>query len=152
LEHIVREEGIRIRDDAKEYLLDISQGSVRNVINHLEKMWILDMEITIDLCKQLCFNIPFFMFELYVAELKKGGGLRDAITVLYKINNEMGYSVIDILDEFFIFIKMTELLTEEQKYKIVPIICEYIMHFHLVHEDAIELALLTKCIFDVMGV
>jgi hypothetical protein len=92
------------------------------------------------------------MFELYVAELKKGGGLRDAITVLYKINNEMGYSVIDILDEFFIFIKMTELLTEEQKYKIVPIICEYIMHFHLVHEDAIELALLTKCIFDVMGV
>jgi replication factor C subunit 3/5 len=148
LEHIVEKEHIDITEEAKDYLLKISQESVRNVINHLEKMWILDCKIDINICKELCFNIPLSMFEEYIECLMNKDGLKDAIMILYKINNEIGYSVIDILDELFNFVKITDLLVEEQKYKIIPIICEYIMHFHLIHEDSIELALFTQKLFN----
>lgn len=159
LERIVLKEGIDITDDAKDYLLKISQDSVRNVINHLEKMWILDCMIDINVCKELCFNIPFYLFETFIGHLlayngvdvdngDNGRELRDAIMILWGINIDIGYSVIDILDELFVFVKMTDLLGEEQKYKIVPIICEYIMHFHLIHEDSIELALFTHKVFS----
>lgn len=147
LEYIVKEESISISEDAKNYLLKISQDSIRNVINHLEKMWILDCHIDIDICKKLCFNIPIGFFEQYIKLLKNNNGLKEAIMILYKINNEIGYSVIDILDDFFIFVKITDLLTEEQKYIFIPIICEYIMYFHIIHEDPIELALFTKKLF-----
>ena len=148
LERIVKAENINISEDAKEYLIKISQNSVRNVINHLEKMWILGCEIDINTCKELCFNIPLVLFEKYIEYFIKNDGLQDAIMILYKINNEIGYSVIDILDELFNFVKITELLNEEQKYKIIPVICEYIMHFHLIHEESIELALFTKKLFE----
>ena len=146
LRRIVKEESIVIDEAAVDYLLDISQNSVRNVINHLEKMWILDCKIDIGVCKELCFNIPYSVFEEYVRLYNGGGddGMQTAISLLYKINCELGYSVIDILDEFFIFVKITDLLSEEMRYRMIPVICEYIMHFHLLHEDSIELALFTR--------
>ena len=50
----------------------------------------------------------------------------------------------DILDNYFTFIKVTTLLSEDDKYKIIPYICKYITVFHNVHEDDIELALFTN--------
>jgi hypothetical protein len=50
----------------------------------------------------------------------------------------------DILDNYFTFIKTTNLFTEEQKYNVIPLICKYITIFHNVHEDEIELALFTN--------
>ena len=50
----------------------------------------------------------------------------------------------DILDNYFTFIKITNLLSEDDKYKIIPYICKYINVFHNVHEDEIELALFTN--------
>ncbi len=57
--------------------------------------------------------------------------------------------MIDILDNFFIFVKTTELLDEEEKYRIIPYICKYITIFHNVHEDEIELALFTNNIMSI---
>jgi septum formation topological specificity factor MinE len=54
----------------------------------------------------------------------------------------------DILDNYFIFIKLTNILTENQKYEIIPIICKYIAIFHNIHEDEIELALFSNNIFS----
>jgi hypothetical protein len=57
---------------------------------------------------------------------------------------EEGYSVIDILDFFFSFVKTTDLLTEEEKYLHIPHLCKYIYYFHNIHEEPIELALFSK--------
>jgi hypothetical protein len=67
----------------------------------------------------------------------------EAISLIYSIYDQ-GYSVIDILDNYFTFIKQTTILTEEQKYKIIPYICKYIEIFYNIHEDVIELALFTS--------
>ena len=67
----------------------------------------------------------------------------EAVSLMYSIYDQ-GYSVIDILDNYFTFIKQTHLLSEEQKYKIIPYICKYIEIFYNIHEDVIELALFTS--------
>jgi hypothetical protein len=58
--------------------------------------------------------------------------------------HEQGYSVMDILDNYFIFIKTTSLINETMKYQAIAIICKYITIFHNIHEDEIELALFTN--------
>ena len=62
---------------------------------------------------------------------------------MYEIFDK-GYSVMDILDNYFLFIKTTNLLSENEKYEIIPFICKYITIFHNIHEDEIELAVFTN--------
>jgi hypothetical protein len=69
--------------------------------------------------------------------------LAGAVKLLYDIYDK-GYSVMDILDNYFLFVKVTTGLTEDEKYKIIPFICKYITIFHNIHEDEIELALFTN--------
>jgi hypothetical protein len=91
------------------------------------------------LCKKLCSHISFDKFEetiTYIREQK----LCEAVRVFFSIH-DYGYSVIDILDYFFNFIKQTDVMNEDEKYNSIPIICKYITIFHNVHEDSIELAL-----------
>jgi hypothetical protein len=57
---------------------------------------------------------------------------------------DQGYSVMDILDNYFTFVKITSLIDEDLKYEIIPFICKYITVFHNIHEDEIELALFTN--------
>lgn len=146
MEKIIKAEAIQIDDESKEYLLLVSESSIRVLINYLEKMFILGKPIDITLCKNVCSNISFQKFENYIG-LLKNQDLVGAIDVLYGIH-DYGYSVIDILDYFFTFVKMTPLLDEETKYRIIPFLCKYITIFHNVHEDGIELALFTNNLFE----
>jgi len=50
----------------------------------------------------------------------------------------------DILDSYFTFIKITTLIDENIKYKIIKLILKYIALFHTLHENEIELALFTN--------
>jgi DNA polymerase III delta prime subunit len=139
---IIQQENIIIDEKSKEYILLITNGSIRNIINYLEKMYVLGEPITIELCKKICSNISFQEFESYISLLKQNK-LNDAIKILYDIY-DYGYSVIDILDYFFTFVKLTSIIDEETKYRIIPFLCKYITIFHNIHEDCIELALFTN--------
>ena len=50
----------------------------------------------------------------------------------------------DILDSYFTFIKITTILNENIKYKVIKLILKYIALFHTLHENEIELALFTN--------
>ena len=73
----------------------------------------------------------------------KQSQITEAINILYKLYDN-GYSVMDILDGYFLFIKITDKLSETEKYEIIPYFCKYITIFHNIHEDPIELALFTN--------
>lgn len=146
MDHIILSENIRISMECKNYLLSITNHSIRNMINYLEKIYLLDdPELSLDTCKQVCSNISFQYFEYYIDALQKKE-LYTAIRILYDIF-DYGYSVIDILDYFFNFVKYTDKLDENTKYKIIPHLCKYITIFHNIHEDEIELALFTNSIY-----
>jgi DNA polymerase III delta prime subunit len=151
---ILTKEGMRMTTEAQDHILTLCSNNVREMINHLEKLNLLfssDEFLTVDHCKELCSTISFQQFEAYLADVRSGL----IVAAIYKLNHiyDYGYSVIDILDAFFTFVKVTTLLTEDEKYRIVPLLCKYITYFHNVHEHAIELALFTRDVYlSVSGV
>lgn len=142
-------ENIEIDEDAKNFIVSISNNTVKIIINYMEKFKLLNEKITLNLAIQLCTNISFLTFEEYT-NLILNKELLPAINLIFQLH-EKGYSVMDILDNYFIFIKTTNILNEEQKYKIIPYICKYISVFHNIHEDEIELALFTNNLIEILS-
>jgi len=114
----------------------------------MEKFKLLNEKITLELAKQLCSNISFYIFEDYT-KLIKNNNIKSAVKIIYDLYDK-GYSVMDILDNYFVFIKITNLLNEDEKYKIIPYICKYITIFHNIHEDEIELTLFTNNLVKIL--
>jgi DNA polymerase III delta prime subunit len=139
---IKRAEKIHIDPDAREFILNVCNNTAKILINYMEKFKLLDEPITLDLASKVCTNISFFSLRQYT-QLLLEKKVVEAIKLIYSIYDN-GYSVMDILDNYFLFIKTTELLNEEQKYKVIPLICKYITVFHNIHEDEIELSLFTN--------
>ena len=135
-------EKIIINKDAETFILNICNNNAKILINYMEKCKLLGQEITLDLANQICTNISFFLFEEYTEFIKKRE-INYAIKILYDIYDK-GYSVMDILDTYFLFLKITHLIDEDKKYEIIPFICKYISVFHNIHENEIELALFTN--------
>ena len=147
--HIIEKDSITLDKESQEYILQISNDSVRVLINYLEKFYIYGKPVNIEICRKMCSNISSQTFESYIKFLKNGS-LTDAIDLLYSIY-DYGYSVIDILDSFFIFVKSTPHLDETVKYKMIPYLCKYITIFNKLHEDVIELAFFTNGLFSTLG-
>jgi hypothetical protein len=114
----------------------------------MEKFKLLNQKITLNLATQLCSNISFLTFEEYTKNILSLE-LLPAIKIIYELY-EKGYSVMDILDNYFIFIKTTNIINEEQKYRIIPYLCKYITIFHNIHEDEIELSLFTNNLINIL--
>lgn len=141
---IIVNENMNIPPDVKKYISVFSNHSIREIIGHLEKIHILsndDQDLQLPACKHVISNISQNEFEIYISFVKEGK-VEEAIDVLYSIY-DYGYSVIDILDMFYSFIKITPMLSETQKYNVLPVLCDYMKHFHNLHEDVVEVVLLT---------
>ena len=50
----------------------------------------------------------------------------------------------DIYDNYFLYVKSTNIINETHKYEIIKILCKYITIFHNIHEDEIELSLFSN--------
>lgn len=135
-------EKIEIDDDAIPFILDVTNNAAKILINYMEKFKLLNQRITFELANLVCTNISFTTFECYTKFILEKN-IKESIAILYSIYDK-GYSVMDILDNYFLFVKTTDLLTEDQKYIVIPHICKYITIFHNTHEDEIELALFSN--------
>ena len=149
IQRIKRNEQIVIDHEAEQFIMCISNNNMKVIINYMEKFKLLNMPITYDLVVKLCTNISFIVFEKYTQCLLKGD-LTQAIHIINDIYDK-GYSIIDILDEYFMFIKYTNVLDDEQKYKVIPFLCKYITIFNNIHEDEIELCLFTNNLIQMLG-
>lgn len=150
INNIKKNENIDIDHEAMDFIINVSNNTVKIIINYLEKFKLLDEKITLSLAIQLCSNISFLTFEDYTNFIKEKK-LKEAINLILEIYDK-GYSVMDILDNYFLYIKNTTVLSEEQKYNVIPIICKYITVFHNIHEDEIELSLFTNNLIEILGV
>jgi len=141
-EHIV------ISEKAENFILNICNNSVRLLINYLEKFKLLNTKITYEICRDVCTNISYYEFEKYTDLWYNKKDIKNSVKVIFSIFNK-GYSVMDILDCYFLFIKTTENIPEEHKYKIIKLICKYISFFYTIHEDEIELVFFTKDLISI---
>ena len=118
IKSICSKEHIDISDDVIDFIISISNKSIRVIINYLEKFKLLNQAITVDIATSLCTNISFKEFNKYTELCKVECNLREAIKIMYNLINR-GYSVMDILDNYFIYIKTSTIDTEEEKYEIM---------------------------------
>ena len=145
---IIAAENITIEDSVIDFIVKVCNGSIRILINYLEKFKLLDQKINFDIANKVCTNISFIELDKYTNYCKK----MELSSALKLINSLIvkGYSVTDILDSYFTFVKVTDNLTEQQKYTIIPLLCKYIAIFHDIHEDEIELALFTNNVINIL--
>ena len=145
---IIDNEKIQIDTKTQDYLIKISNNSIRNIINNLEKIYLLSInskKVDYESCINICSNISYIFFNNYFENLKNNN-VEKSIKLLYDLY-DYGYSVIDLLEFIYQYIKKSELLNETQKYISISIICKYITIFNKIHEHNIELALFTNDIY-----
>ena len=148
MKKIIAAESITITNDAQDFIVNVCNNNAKILINYIEKFKLLDEPIDLDLANNVCTNISFIIFQNYTTFLKNRD-LKNAVKLLYGIYDK-GYSVMDILDNYFLYIKTTNSLSETQKYEIIPLICKYITIFHNIHEDEIELALFSNNLYAIL--
>ena len=136
-------EKLTIDNKSEDFILNICNNSIRLLINYMEKFKLLGINITETKVKEICTNISFYEFEKYTEEWYENKNLAFSIQIINSIYNKE-YSVMDILDSYFTFIKITTILNETIKYKVIKLILKYIALFHTLHENEIELALFTN--------
>jgi len=107
IEKIKKRDNIVIDSEAEEFLIVISNNSIRQVINYMEKFNLLNIKITLDIVKRVCTNISFYEFELFTNLWYNEKDMYESYKCLNKLYNK-GYSVLDILDNYFHFIKITK--------------------------------------------
>lgn len=146
---IISSENIKITDDALEHMINVSHFSARNLINYLEKALLLEKNINLELSEALCTDISWKEFELYINYLKKNNFTK-SINVLYNLY-ELGFSVMDILDNFLDFIKQTDIFDQKTLYKIIELLCNHMVHLYDIHSHQIELVFFTRKIIKVIS-
>jgi len=147
LKKIKKKENIIIDDEAEEFVLLICNNSIRLLINYLEKFKLINEVINLEKATNICTNISFYEFKKYTNSWFVEKNLESASTTILDIYKK-GYSVIDIFDTYFNFIKLSKDINEELKYKIIKIILKYISLFYTLHENDIELIFFTNDLFN----
>ena len=139
-------ESISMDKEAEDFIINISNYNIKLLIQYMHKCKLINKHITYQLATDVCCGISFFTFEKYTNYVKERK-LGEAIDILLDLYNK-GYSIIDIFDGYFLFIKKYDNIDEESKYKIIKYICKYISIFYNIHEDEIELSFFTNNIIE----
>lgn len=149
IEKIKVNEKISLDSDAENFVISISNNNLKLILQYFQKFKLYNKHINLTLAKELCGAINFIFFEKYI-NLILDNNLKDAIAQILKLY-ETGYSVIDILDLFFFFIKKTDLIDDPNiKYNIIKYICKYMSIFYNTHEDSIELVFFTNNLVSII--
>jgi DNA polymerase III delta prime subunit len=141
-DYIKDKENIKITKAAKMILLNICDYSIRKLLSYIEKFKLYNTKIDMKNIKLVCNNISFHDFEIYTDALLENNREKAIQTINYLYDG--GYSVLDIFDNYFTYIKYDEQLNEISKYKLIKLICKYISIFHTIHEHKIELIMFTN--------
>ena len=147
MKKIIEESNIKIENIALEKIksrIITEKEKIGQMISKMEKIYIYqeNQPINFTEIEQMTSNIKKEDMDNYIDYVKKKD-LQNSIHMIQQME-EKGYSVIDILDHLYNYIKETTHLTETQKYNIIPLICKYITIFNKIHEDHIELAIFTN--------
>lgn len=139
---ISSKESIEMDDDSMEFCLSLPENNIQSLYHILQKFWLLDEYLTLEKVHQCSTLIKPEQISKYIS-LCKSGKIHKGYNLLLEFI-ENGYSVIDILNELYLFMKTTKTLEEEEKYSCCKFISKYIINFITIHEEELELLLFTS--------
>jgi DNA polymerase III delta prime subunit len=152
IDKILEKEDLKLDNKCKKLIIRASNMSIPNMINNIEKLNLImkDDVIDYDLLENVSCNIMINDMSKYIKLCKEDNFKASIDHILNMCNN--GFSVIDILQEMFLYIKFHSDLDDKYKYDIIKLICKYINIFHNIHEDSIELIFLTNNIRNIFNI
>ena len=141
LDRIARLEGVKMDSDAADIIVARSGRSMRMLLNYLEKIILIGGGLTREIVDR-CSNIDSRYLDTFneALERKDEYVAMDVVLMLHRD----GFSVMDILDAYFTYVKLCS-LSDARKYVIIRILAKYIIIFNQLHEHAIELIF---CVHD----
>jgi DNA polymerase III delta prime subunit len=135
---VVEGEGMAVDEDAVDDLVSRCEGSVRLLLNFLERFKLLGGRVTRPLVLAHCCNVQEAAIHDLIYFLKNGD-FASCIRLVKTVHVE-GYSTMDFLDAFFKEVKTGSYgLTEAQKYKAVKTVAKYICVVNNVHDHPVEM-------------
>lgn len=144
--NIIYKENIDINQDNLQKIMRISNFNINNIFNNIQKLCLLKKDITSHNIDNICTNINFGIYTQYLEYVKN----RDIVNSVKLLNfvHDNGFSVNDILETFFDFIKYTTIVDDNKKFIILKLISEYIVNFYTIHEEQGELFLFTQDLIE----
>lgn len=143
IHNVCKLENITISNKCCSMIIKISDNSPRVILNNLEKLSLYDKNIEVDNIKNICTSINFDIFDKYTNTWFNKRDFNKSYKILLNICKN-GYSVLDVLESYYQYVKISNMLNEEYKLQLLPIICKYINIFYSVHEDNFEMILFTN--------
>lgn len=153
LHNVKANENITIDQASIDTILNLSNNSVSIMLNYMDKCRLLRKKINNDIAEKICTDISYDLFNRYTTIVLDRNitysdkSILDAINILYDIYNN-GYSVIDILDNYFVYIKNANHIKDKIKFIMIKLLCKYISVFYEIHEEKLELALFTNNLYQ----
>ena len=140
---ICSNENIIFLNNSNELFLSICDNNVQLMLQYLEGFRLLNQDVDEKTIFDICSHVNFSKMNLYFQYLQENK-VEKSIEILFNLYHD-GFSVMDILDSIFNYVKMEQVNIEEEiKYKLIKYLCKYITIFHEIHEEEIELALFTN--------
>ena len=102
----------------------------------------LNESIDLDKIRVICTQISYTFFDDYTKLWLYDNNHTKASAKIKELT-ELGYSVMDVIETYFNYIKNISRIDDKYKFAIFPIICKYINIFHSIHEESFELTLMT---------
>jgi DNA polymerase III delta prime subunit len=134
MERVIAAESIQIEPSAIPYIMSLSNYNVGTVLNYLEKYKILDIPITKAYIEQTHTDIHTQVFQTFLQHLLEHQKEQAQQCMIQMYSD--GYSITDILDAFYVFLKSDE---SPFRYELIKLICKYIVLLNTVHDHHIEL-------------
>lgn len=146
---IISNEKINISNELLHHIISVSNNSIIRIINYLQKCYLIGVDLTLEDSSNILTHVNFKTLDDYFINLKNKN-INHSIEIIKSLINK-GYSVIDILDSFQIYLKDSnyKTLEEKEKYLITFYICKYISIFYDIHENDIELIFFTNNVYNI---
>ena len=141
-------ENMKLTNKTIDYIINISDLSINKMYNYIEKIKLLDnKQNTHQSCLHFLTNISYYTFDNILNYCKK----KDKYTVYTEFNKIYikGYSITDIFDFFYKFIKNVTNIEESIRFEIIKLLCEYIFITDSINELDTELILFSYELVDV---
>lgn len=153
LTHILNKEQIVIDDDIKRYIIKLSNNSINNLINNIEKIILLyNNFISLKDVKELDIesNIVIEHYDELIEHINNSNK-KEAVNFMLNLINK-GYSIIDILENFLYYIKeINKAINEEKKFLIIKLIVNFINNYFSIEEDNIQIIFFTNHLYNIIN-
>ena len=149
LEKVALDHTLNINKSAVILLTSMCDYSINLLLTQLEKITCyvnsfededicVDCSIVNNVCSKICLN-DFYMFTKKWLFEKDAKSAYNIILSLY----EKGYSLMDIFENYFSYLKLTKKIDDTTKFRILPYLCKYISCVQDSHDNPLQLFLFT---------